>query len=235
MVEPTHTLRGPGNAGAAFMVTTTDLVQALVAVYTMLDVPAARPVTTPVALIVPAAGLLLLHVPPGVVLARVVVAPTTVCAPPVIALGNARTVTGSSLARTYLIGDITVPAATPVIMPVAAAAEAIAALLLLHVPPPVALLNEVVVLTHTDCCTAKGSRRSIDSSNYSTGASCCHIGINNVSIARSLPPVTVPVLPTVATPVWRCSMSRPPGCLKALLSRRYTPMAYLLLPVMHLR
>src|SRR5262245_17973799 len=94
MVEPAHTLRGPGNAGTAFMATSTDLVQALGAVYTMLDVPAVRPVTTPAVLIVPTARLLLLHVPPGVELFSVVVAPTTVCIPPVIALGKARTVTG---------------------------------------------------------------------------------------------------------------------------------------------
>ena len=94
MVEPMHTLRGPGSAGAALTVTTVDFVQPFEAVYTTVDVPAPRPVTTPVALIVPVAGLLLLHTPPGVVLVSVAVAPTTVCIEPVMLLGKALTVNG---------------------------------------------------------------------------------------------------------------------------------------------
>jgi hypothetical protein len=46
----------------------------------------------PVALIVPTAVLLLLHVPPGVVLARLVHCPTQVVGVPVMAAGNPLTV-----------------------------------------------------------------------------------------------------------------------------------------------
>jgi hypothetical protein len=92
IVEPTHTLRGPGSAGAAFIVTTTDLVQALVAVYTTFDVPGVNPVTTPVALIVPAAVLLLLHVPPVVALLNEVVVFIQIFVVPLNAPGEALTV-----------------------------------------------------------------------------------------------------------------------------------------------
>jgi hypothetical protein len=89
-------------------------------------------------------------------LLSVVVAPTTVCAPPVMLLGNALTVTCIAAWQVpirYVI--IVVPAARPVITPVASAAEATPPLLLLHVPPVVALLNEVVVLTQIDAMPLK--------------------------------------------------------------------------------
>jgi len=58
----------------------------------MFVVPAAMPASTPVVvLIVPAAGLLLAHVPPGVVVVSVVVLFSHTCSEPLIADGNVYT------------------------------------------------------------------------------------------------------------------------------------------------
>lgn len=54
----------------------------------MLAVPAAIPLTVPVASIVAMAVLLLLHAPPVVVVLSVVVVPTQVLSVPVIAAGS---------------------------------------------------------------------------------------------------------------------------------------------------
>jgi hypothetical protein len=55
-------------------------------------VPALRPVTTPAADMVPTAGVLLLHVPPVVVLASVVVPFTQMLVMPVMTAGSGFTV-----------------------------------------------------------------------------------------------------------------------------------------------
>ena len=60
----------------------------------MVMLPAATPVTTPVPEIVALEGLLLLHVPPEVASASVVVKPSHTLAVPVIAAGNGLTVIG---------------------------------------------------------------------------------------------------------------------------------------------
>ncbi len=60
----------------------------------MTGTPVAKPETTPVILFTVAiAGLLLLHIPPGVVFDKTVVDPTQVLADPEIAPGAASTVT----------------------------------------------------------------------------------------------------------------------------------------------
>jgi hypothetical protein len=59
----------------------------------MVEFPAVTPVTTPVADPTVALALLLLHVPPVVLLARVVVCPTHTLAEPVLAGRAASTVT----------------------------------------------------------------------------------------------------------------------------------------------
>ena len=60
----------------------------------MFVVPTVRPVTTPIVVTtVPTAVLLLLHVPPELVLASVVVRPVHTVAEPIIAGGSGATVT----------------------------------------------------------------------------------------------------------------------------------------------
>lgn len=68
----------------------------------MLVVPKLTPVNNPPLLMVATALLLLLHVPPGVVLASVCVLPKQAPGPPVMAgtIGNAFTVTNMLLALT---------------------------------------------------------------------------------------------------------------------------------------
>ncbi len=87
---PIHVVSVPPiAAGSAFTVTTVVAVPAqpnpLVTVYVITVVPADTPVTTPVAPTVATPALLLLHVPPVVALARVVVPFEHIVVPPVIA------------------------------------------------------------------------------------------------------------------------------------------------------
>ena len=88
-------------------------------VYRISDVPCATPVTTPDEFIVATAVLELLHVPPGVVLAKVVVDPTQTLVVPVMLFGKPLTVTVTALKhpvpRVYLME--VVPAVTPVTTP----------------------------------------------------------------------------------------------------------------------
>lgn len=90
--------------------------------------------TTPVLLTLPAAGLLLLHVPPVGVDANVVVYPVHTVSEPVIAEGVALTVIGfvamQPVGNVYV--SVAVPAETPVQMPVHAPTTAIVVLLLVH-------------------------------------------------------------------------------------------------------
>ncbi len=88
--------------------------------------------------------------PPATELARVVVSPAQTDAVPVMAAGNALTVTAVVLKQVLLpvIVIVAAPAATPVTMPVAEPTVAIPIALLVHVP---ALLVSVVVEpAHTD-------------------------------------------------------------------------------------
>lgn len=81
---------GPGNA---FTVTVSDLLQPDVLVHIMFAVPAVMPVTTPVAFTVATAILLLVQLTPVLVVLNVVVRPTHSDGLPLIAAGNALTVT----------------------------------------------------------------------------------------------------------------------------------------------
>jgi hypothetical protein len=112
----------------------------------MVGLPALTPVTTPVDETVASPILLLLHVPPVVVLARVVVEPTHTFTVPVIAAGAAFTVIGNTALQpppiVYVI--IAVPAPAPETMPVEAPIPAIEGALLDQVPPEVALVSGVV-------------------------------------------------------------------------------------------
>ncbi len=98
-------------------------------------VPALTPVTTPDTTVATPPALLV-HVPPLVVEARVVVDPTHTDAVPVIAAGGAFTVTVVDVVQppsVYVIN--TVPALTPVTTPVPPSTVALDRLLLLHAPP----------------------------------------------------------------------------------------------------
>lgn len=83
MVLPTHTDAGPLMPAAAITVNSR-VTKLLPTVYVMVTVPAETPVTMPVEVTVAIAGLLLLHVPPGVVLLNGVDEPTQVPEAPVI-------------------------------------------------------------------------------------------------------------------------------------------------------
>ena len=158
MVDPTHTFEGPviaGTTGNGLTVTTavTIVVQPkpLVTLYVIVAVPAAPAVIFPAEPMVATEVLLLLHVPPVVVLFRVVVAPWQALIVPVIAatVGNGLMVTiavtivvqPKPLVTLYVI--LEVPAATPDTMPVEPTV-AIDVLPLLHVPPVVVLFRVAV-------------------------------------------------------------------------------------------
>lgn len=85
VVSPGHTLSVPlMAAGKGFTVTTVVVMQPVANVYVITAVPAAMPVTTPVdGATVATSRLPLLHVPPGMVLLSVVVAPSHTLATPV--------------------------------------------------------------------------------------------------------------------------------------------------------
>jgi hypothetical protein len=110
----------------------------------MVAVPAVMPVITPAKLI-DAFVDELTHVPPVVVLARVVILPSHTTAVPVIVAGSAFTVRTVEVVqpepRAYVI--VVVPAATPVTTP-DASIVAFAGVPLVHVPPVVTLFNVVV-------------------------------------------------------------------------------------------
>ncbi len=119
--------------------------------------PAATPVTTPVP--VPTVAmpvLLLVQIPPPVALDKVVPEPVHTVAVPVTAAGKALTVAVAEakqpVLKVYVMPGV--PAATPVIIPLAEPIVACAVLLLLQTPPPVALVRVVVRPTQTDAVPA---------------------------------------------------------------------------------
>ena len=110
------------------------------------------PVTTPDVFIDAVALELLLHVPPVVASASVVVEPTHTDAVPVIAAGSGFTVTIAFDWQPVVVSTYdmaTVPALTPVTMPVAAPTVAVPVPPLTHVPLGDVLASVVVAPTHT--------------------------------------------------------------------------------------
>jgi hypothetical protein len=98
VVKPTQTLSVPLiAAGNPLTVTTAFMVQPVGNVYTIVAVPTAAPVTTPVALTGATDALLLLHVPPAVALLSAVVEPTHTWRMPFTTAGNWLTVTTAVL------------------------------------------------------------------------------------------------------------------------------------------
>ena len=94
VVKPTHTFVVPViTAGKGLTVTVVVTKHPVGKVYDITEVPPDTPVTTPTALIVATAGVALLHVPPAVASARVVVEAWHTVVVPVITAGNGLTVT----------------------------------------------------------------------------------------------------------------------------------------------
>jgi hypothetical protein len=128
------------------------LVQPLPKVYVIVVVPVATPVTTPVELfIVAVAGVLLLHVPPGVVVVNATVALTHEIEAPVIAAGVWFTVTTelAGVPHPLEYEMVAVPGAMPVTIPVVPPTVATEVLLLVHAPTPPGLDHVVVAPVHT--------------------------------------------------------------------------------------
>ena len=125
----------------------------------MTVVPAEIPVTTPEELMVPTAGLLLLHVPPGVAELNVVVSPIQTSSVPVIGSGNGLTVrvfiTIQSVPKPYVM--LVVPADSVVTNPVVKPIVATLGLPLIHVPPKTASVHVVVCPTHSTPVPIMGS------------------------------------------------------------------------------
>jgi hypothetical protein len=129
----------------------------LVTVYVIVTVPADMPVTLPVLSTVAIAVLLLAHTPDGVVLDKVVAAPTQIEFAPVMTstTGTAFTVIvvaceavqPSPFVTVYVI--VTVPADMPVTLPVLSIV-AIAVLLLAHTPDGVVLDKVVAAPTQIE-------------------------------------------------------------------------------------
>ena len=112
----------------------------------------AIPVTTPVADTVPAAGLLLLQVPPPVRSVNAVVKPAHTDNVPVIPTGTGFTVTTAVVIQPVPIVYVmvAVPAvAPPVTTPVEEPIVAVPVALLPHVPPVGVSLNVVVAPEHS--------------------------------------------------------------------------------------
>ena len=99
VVKPTHTDSVPVMAaGNGFTVTMAVLIQPVGKVYVIVVVagnvdPVIIPVTSPVALIEPIPGRLLLHVPPGIASVNWVVCPWHTLSVPFIGVGNVLIVT----------------------------------------------------------------------------------------------------------------------------------------------
>ena len=99
----------------------------------------------PVLAIVATAGVLLLQVPPGSELAKVVVDPRQAINIPVIAPGVGVTVTTATVLQPATVYNMdAVPGDTPVTMPVDDPTVATAGAVLLQVPPALVLASGVV-------------------------------------------------------------------------------------------
>jgi hypothetical protein len=145
IVPPGQTFEGPLNVDE-LTVAVVVLVQPFVNAYVIIDVPPVIPVTTPDADPTDAIEVLpLLQTPLGVVLDRVEVPLVQIAVLPVIAAGDAFTVT---LAETVPMPTVyvmsAVPEVTPVTRPVCDPTVATEVLLLVHAPPSVMFDNCVV-------------------------------------------------------------------------------------------
>lgn len=158
-VDPTHTTDAPvmvPASGSGFTVTACIAIadpHMLVTVYLIVSTPAATPVTIPVDPTVASVVLALLHAPPVVASASIIVSPAHTDDPPVMlpATGKALTVIGALMR--HPVGNVYVivsrPASTPDTTPVEEPTTAIVVRLLLHVPPEGVELSVTVAPAHT--------------------------------------------------------------------------------------
>ena len=109
------------------------------------------PVTAPVVLFTVAVAVPLLHAPPVVAVARVVVLPAHTFLEPVMPAGKGFIVivlvTSHPAPSEYVI--VTAPVTNPLTTPVAEPTDASTGLLLLHVPPVVMCVSDIAPPTHT--------------------------------------------------------------------------------------
>ena len=112
--------------------------------------PGTKPVKVLGGVKVATAGVLCIHVPPGVASVRVVLRPTHTCAAPLIAAGSGFTVIGLVVWQPVDSPQITVagPATMPVTIPVPAPMVAVPPVML-HVMPGVISVSVIVEPTHT--------------------------------------------------------------------------------------
>ena len=148
VVDPTHTAAPAGNMATGVMLTVTSLVaeQPEAVVYDMVAAPALIPVTVPEVPTLAMPGLPLLQVPPGVASASDAVPPTQMLmgVAGVIDDGFGLTVRVDITKHEpteYVI--VTLPADTPVAVPLEEPIVATAVLLLTQAPAPVASVNVV--------------------------------------------------------------------------------------------
>lgn len=179
--------------------------------YEIVAVPAATPVTSPLnepTVAIPVAELL--HIPPPLTSARVVIPPTQTVAVPVIGAGDGFTV----IVLETLHPDngkqiiVTVPTATPVTIPLKLPTVAIADPELDHVPP-VAHVNVIELPAHT----VPGPNIGAVTGLTVTGFTAEHPAPIEYVIftVPAVTPVTIPVPdPTVAIPV-ALLLQVPPG------------------------
>lgn len=184
----------------------------LVTVYEIVVLPADIPASNPVvAFMVPIAGVLLLHTPLPVVLARDVLAPTHALRVPVITstAGTTFTVTTAvtvveqpaTFVTTYEI--VALPSDTPLTTP-PVPTVAIPVALLLHTPPLVALAKVVVVFAHSVLVPVIEATVGKAFTVTVVVALATHpLTLVTVYEIRDVPaatPLTKPEVPTVATP-----------------------------------
>jgi hypothetical protein len=139
-LPPRHTASVPVILPGNGLTVTTEVVEHPAGdVYVINAVPAFTPVTTPPVPTVAIVKLPLLHVPPAGAELKDVVAPSHTAKVPVISDGNGSTVITAVALHPDVVVYVTVavPAATPVIIPVAEPMVNIVAGAELHVPPEV--------------------------------------------------------------------------------------------------
>jgi hypothetical protein len=133
-------------SGTGLTVTVTELKQPVGKVYVITALPGEMPLTVPVALTDATPKMALVHTPPPLIFANVVVAPTQITAPPVIGANGFTVISfvAAQLPNVYV--KSTFPGASAVTVP--ATIVAIDALLLLQSPPGTVSVSVVELPRH---------------------------------------------------------------------------------------
>jgi hypothetical protein len=216
-VAPGHMESVPATAaGNGFTVSTFVVVQPVdVSVNVIVVVPAVTPPIVPVAApIVAVAGVLLTHVPAPDASVKVVVVPGQTERAPLMAAGNALTVSTLVVVQPVDVSVnviVVVPAATPPIVPVPAPMVAAAVVLLTHVPPPDASLSVAVAPAQTERAPLMAAGNGLTVTAWVAYVVPQPFAMPyEINAVPALTPVTVPLVPTVAIPVAPL-LHTPPG------------------------